>query len=223
MKIRFTLAAAAIALATLGVGTANAANLLSNGSFEDTTNFVNQGNDTMVVNVGDNTTLPGWTVISNQLAWLGPTNSFALTASDGSYFLDLQSYNDAGTFGGVSQSISTVLGQSYTLSYELGSSTQWGVPDGITACAGATCATSSFAATGLNQWAGETLSFTGTGNPMVISLTGVSGFAYIGLDDVSVVTSGVPEPATWAMFLVGFGAIGWTLRNARSKGAAVTA
>lgn len=29
----------------------------------------------------------------------------------------------------------------------------------------------------------------------------------------------VPEPATWAMFLVGFGAIGWTLRKSRSKGA----
>jgi PEP-CTERM motif len=32
-------------------------------------------------------------------------------------------------------------------------------------------------------------------------------------------TAGVPEPATWAMFLLGFGAIGWTLRKARSKGA----
>ena len=33
-------------------------------------------------------------------------------------------------------------------------------------------------------------------------------------------TSAVPEPATWAMFLLGFGAVGWqTLRNARRKGA----
>ena len=32
----------------------------------------------------------------------------------------------------------------------------------------------------------------------------------------------VPEPATWAMFLVGFGGIGFMLRNARRKGAAVT-
>jgi PEP-CTERM motif len=38
-----------------------------------------------------------------------------------------------------------------------------------------------------------------------------------------VLTAGVPEPATWAMFLVGFGAIGWTLRKARSKGAVATA
>ena len=36
------------------------------------------------------------------------------------------------------------------------------------------------------------------------------------------ITAGVPEPATWAMFLLGFGAIGWTLR-ARSRSAAATA
>jgi hypothetical protein len=33
----------------------------------------------------------------------------------------------------------------------------------------------------------------------------------------------VPEPATWAMFLVGFGGIGFMLRNSRRKGAAATA
>ena len=30
---------------------------------------------------------------------------------------------------------------------------------------------------------------------------------------------GVPEPATWAMFLVGFGAIGWTLRSRKQAAA----
>jgi len=29
--------------------------------------------------------------------------------------------------------------------------------------------------------------------------------------------AGVPEPATWAMFLLGFGAIGWTLRSRRQE------
>jgi hypothetical protein len=34
------------------------------------------------------------------------------------------------------------------------------------------------------------------------------------------VPAGVPEPATWAMFLLGFGAIGWTLRARRNTSAA---
>jgi hypothetical protein len=36
----------------------------------------------------------------------------------------------------------------------------------------------------------------------------------------SVNDGGVPEPATWAMFLLGFGAIGWTLRSRRNQSAA---
>jgi PEP-CTERM motif len=35
--------------------------------------------------------------------------------------------------------------------------------------------------------------------------------------------AGVPEPATWAMLLAGFGAIGFMLRSSRRKGAAATA
>lgn len=41
-----------------------------------------------------------------------------------------------------------------------------------------------------------------------------------GVADVT--TPGVPEPATWAMFLLGFGAIGWTLRSRRNQGAMST-
>lgn len=37
----------------------------------------------------------------------------------------------------------------------------------------------------------------------------------IGLDDVSV--SGVPEPATWIMMILGFGFVGASLRRARSR------
>jgi PEP-CTERM motif len=44
-----------------------------------------------------------------------------------------------------------------------------------------------------------------------------------GLDSIRVtlneVTPGVPEPATWAMMLIGFGAVGYSMRRQR-KGAA---
>jgi hypothetical protein len=36
-------------------------------------------------------------------------------------------------------------------------------------------------------------------------------------------TGGVPEPATWVMFIVGFGAVGFMMRSARRKNSVVTA
>jgi hypothetical protein len=42
------------------------------------------------------------------------------------------------------------------------------------------------------------------------------------IDKVSLV-AGVPEPATWAMMFIGFGAIGLTLRGERRRGAATAA
>lgn len=71
----------------LGAAAAHA-NLLSNGSFESG-NFVNQGSDTMSLAVGS-TTISGWTVVTDTTAWIGPTNPFGLSASDGSFFLDLK-------------------------------------------------------------------------------------------------------------------------------------
>ncbi|HWY61714.1 MAG TPA: PEPxxWA-CTERM sorting domain-containing protein [Rhizomicrobium sp.] len=51
--------------------------------------------------------------------------------------------------------------------------------------------------------------------------------AYLSLNLLSDVVisppSGVPEPTTWAMFLVGFGGLGLMLRGSRRKGTAATA
>ena len=56
--------------------------------------------------------MPGWTVTTANLAWIGPSNPFGLTASDGSYFLDLSGYHDNQPYAGVAAtSISTVFGQ----------------------------------------------------------------------------------------------------------------
>jgi len=62
----------------------------------------------------------------------------------------------------------------------------------------------------------ETLSFLATGGPRAA----VPPFAL--LDGVSL-TGGAPEPATWAMILVGFGGIGAMVRRRRALAAAATA
>lgn len=212
--------AAIFALLCVTAASPASANLLTNGSFEDTTNFSNNGQDTMVLSPGS-TAMPGWTVISNDLAWIGPTNPFGLSASQGSYFLDLTSYSDSGPYGGVKQSISTVASAGYKLTFDLGGATQWGADDSLTACAGATCSLFSISATGTDDWASESLDFTGTGSPMEISLTGSSGTYYIGLDNVSVdLTSKaapVPEPITVSLF--GAGIVGIASMRRRRKAA----
>ena len=80
---------AAFMLAT-GIATvpATAAKLVTNGSFDNASGFSPPADNTMSLSSGA-TTLTGWTVLGDALAWIGPANPFSLTASDGSYFLDL--------------------------------------------------------------------------------------------------------------------------------------
>jgi hypothetical protein len=166
--------------------------------------------------------MPGWTVTgSHYVSWIGPTNPFNLTASPsgGSYFLDLTGYIDGAPFSGVSQTITTIPGATYLLTFDLGSSPQWGVQDGLTATAGSASAvfTSTNSGAQTNLWQAESLAFTAVGTTTTISLIGHSGFDYIGLDNVSVVqtAAGVPEPAIWVTMLIGFGGIGAALRTGR--------
>jgi hypothetical protein len=171
--------------ALFGSGGAHALNLLTNGSFEDTTNFVNQGNDTMDLDVGS-TLMPGWTVSgSHYVSWIGPTNPFhGLTASDGSYFLDLTGYIFGAPFSGVFQTIPTHAGGTYMLTFDLGSDPFWGLQDGVAVSAGSVVGsvfTSTNSGAQDNLWQAESLTFTATGSSTTIAFIGNSGDNYIGL------------------------------------------
>lgn len=177
------------------------ANLLTNGSFELGT-FVNDGNATMVLPVGS-TTITGWTVVNDQLAWIDTGNPWGLSAQEGNRFLDFTAYPTGAPFGGVAQDIATVVGQQYKLTFYLGSYTQrWGGPPvSILANANGTTQTFTVSTTSTaSTWTPFSLLFTATSTTATIALTGTAGFQYIGLDNVSVDPTGpigeVPELPT---------------------------
>lgn len=190
--------------ALLGASAAHA-NLLTNGSFESG-GFVNQGADTMSP-VSGSTVITGWTVVTDTTAWIGPTNPFGLHASDGDYFLDLTNYQPGAPFAGVTQSITTIPGATYSLSFDLGGSNFWGRPDSLVASAAGTSATFTTPSTGTNNdWYHETMTFVASSTSTLIDLQGSAGFNYIGLDNASVdlVSVGaIPEPGSPALMVAG--------------------
>lgn len=213
-----------LALLALGFGGAVNAQSVTNGSFENTKGtFVPDGNDTMALGL-NSTAIPGWTVTNtNSVAWIGPTNPFGITASNGDYSLDLQGYGDAAPFGGVAQSISTVVGAQYALSFDLGSGANSAAAIEAIAGTGDQTFTSTIEPT--VGWQTETLDFTATGTSTLISLLGItaSNGIYIGLDNVRLEctsacgVAAVPEPSTWTMMLTGFGAIGASIAWRRRR------
>jgi hypothetical protein len=180
-------------------------NLIINGSFE-LGNFVpnHPSDDTMTLPVGA-TDMTGWTVISGGLAWIGPSNPFGLSASDGGYFLDLSGYHDNAPWaGGEQTTIPTTIGDQYQISLDLGTSPPYdSAPVSILVSAG--LASTNFTSTPsiLNKWETFTFDFVATSSSTIISLTGqaTDGEKYIGLDNVSVEpTIVIPEPSTFALF-----------------------
>ena len=193
-----------------GVSQIAYADLITNGSFESGV-YAPPSNDTMSLSVGA-TNMTGWTVVSDAIAWIGPSNPWSLTASTGDFFLDLTDYSFGAPFGGVSQTVLTTPGQAYQLSFDLGSSNIWGRPSAILASAGSTSGTFTSALTGGNSdWQSFMLPFTASSTSTTISLAGKVGQNYIGLDNVAVTP--VPEPASYLMMIAGLGLLGFAVRR----------
>jgi hypothetical protein len=219
-----------IALSAI-TGAAHAASLVNNGSFEEGSPAFP---DEVGVGFGASDTLPSWTVVgqlgrASPIAWLGPSGAYYVHASAGRYFLDLTGNQGGQPYGGVTQTINTVIGQNYQLTFDLGSSAAWGLPSGIAASVG-DVASGVFGSNNLsldNYWETKTLNFTADSTTTLISLIGNAGNNYIGLDNVSVVglnTSATPLPAALPLFATGLGALGllgW--RRKRKAAAAIAA
>jgi Protein of unknown function (DUF642)/PEP-CTERM motif len=210
----------------LALATVNAyADLITNGSFEDTSKtFVGDANGVDELSSGS-TAIPGWTTINGvPTAWIINGNPYGISAADGSFFLDLTGYSDSGTYGGVSQSFATTAGTSYVVTFDLGyggDSTAFGGPVSVLVSAGGSSQTFTSGSGSPNPavWDLETFDFTATSATTTLSLIGktTTGGDYIGLDNVDVevgtAPGPVPEPATFTLLLTGMSMLGWAARR----------
>ena len=190
-SMRMLAAFAAMSVAAQATPAA-AAELVTNGGFE----------------TGD---LTGWNVTGNHEGAAGDFSGY--TPHSGNDFAYL---GDTSGTGSLSQLLTTAAGQTYTLSYYLAShgdnsttfSALWN---------GQTIAGSELVNPNSNGiYTLFSFLVTGTGSD-TLTLLATDPPSYLALDDVSVTeaTGAVPEPATWAMMLLGFVGIGAAVRRNR--------
>ena len=182
--------------------------VLINGSFESGS-FAPNSQNTMTLNIGA-TSMTGWTVFNDQIAWIGTPNPFyGLSPTSGSRFLDLTDYAFGIPYGGVRQTVSTVPSAIYRLSFDVGA--YWGGTSKIRVTAGDLDAeaTATPVRPQVHTWTRFSSLFTAIESNTTISLLGIqadSSNGFLGLDNVVLESvqgsAAVPEPATWTFFLV---------------------
>ncbi|MYM67032.1 PEPxxWA-CTERM sorting domain-containing protein [Pseudoduganella sp. FT55W] len=197
----------ALALAALLAGGAAHATpvteLLINGSFEQ--------------NIQANGT---WNVYNNLAGWTGGAygielrNNVAGVAADGVNFVELDTTNNSS----LSQSVSTVLNKSYTLTFQFQDR-----PGVTTASQGLEISWGGQVVGTVNNslnggWQTVSYSLLGNGGMEALSFKAIGTNDSLGtsLDNISLTTA-VPEPETYAMMLAGLGLVGFAARRRKQK------
>ncbi len=206
--------AAVAALAAFGLpATAQAANLITNGSFEDGTGKPPAGG--FVSLPSGSTAITGWTVGNNGIDWI---DDGYWEASDGQFSLDLSRLSA----GSIAQTFATIVGALYTVTFDLA-----GNPDGpnetkvqVTSVNGPPFQELFFFNVGPGNtrqnmgWQTKSFSFTANSTQSTLTFGSATNTPFgPAIDNVSV--QAVPEPGTWLMMIVGFGLLGGMLRSRR--------
>ena len=197
---KFAFAVAAIALPA----SANAVPFV-NGSFETgpaTTRFT-------TLDPGS-TAMTGWTVGGGGVDYIGGY----WNAQNGSRSVDLS----GGAPGSISQTFDTIAGQGYTVTFYLSGNGDNGVGPRTASVNATGSATTNYTVTASTTpnmtYTPFTYNFFATGASTTLTFASLTGNAYGPVLDNVAVTA-VPEPATWGMMLLGFGAVGGMVRSRR--------
>lgn len=227
------LLAAALTGSVFASTPANAASLLINGSFEDLGGATLNSCGGVGCGYTYGSLIPGWSngvgVVSGQFQPGDFTGGIVLTSMPdgltGAYI------NGGGT---LSQSAGTVTaaGTLYNFSVYFGLRNDADIATQILGQASLNIGSNSYAVAGTSpsygDWAKYSVSYVSTsadiGKSIGVTLIGQSnGSAYQSLfDNAQLDASAVPEPATWLMMIVGFGAVGASVRRRRSQSVRVT-
>lgn len=208
----------------LGVITSAQANMIDNGDFANVgsvwVNNTGLGSDDW--QTAGATGIPGWSNVpgyANEFWFDGTANSYNLTQSPGNgsaYAVDLTGQVNTKPYGGIEQTITTMPGATYRLTFDLGASSQWNGPGNRAAALTASATGSAVDASQLftlvptadNQWQSESLAFTADSSSTTIAFLADSAYtsAYTGLDNVSVTP--VPAPMSLPLFTSGLAGLG---------------
>jgi hypothetical protein len=244
MKSVSALAALAITAVLAGPASAAVTNLVQNGDFSESSLTSGQiGYNTTVTDWApapdDNSyilLLTATSAVSGVTNQFG-TNNFSLWSTSNGGLNTVTAPPGGGSFVGMDgdypgytapleQTINGLtVGEKYTVNF----ATAYGQQEGYTGAttqywtvslgsASQNTPTVDVASKGFSGWTDNSVTFTATGTSEVLSFlavgnTPVPPFALLG--DVSM-TAGVPEPATWAMMIVGIAGIGGMARRRRA-------
>jgi len=191
----------ALVAAMLSMGYAQASTeLVTNGGFES---YIGSFTGYQRVGAGD-PSITGWTVSDASVDLINNGQYGAITGTS----IDMLGTPGPGA---LSQSLNTVAGKNYTLTFDL--SRNPGDSSALYVSLGGAAAHSY---TGTSTVTPYTLNFTATSAATVLKFeSAASGYSGAVIDNVSVMAA-VPEPETYGMLLAGLGLIGFMARRRKA-------